>query len=309
METQLLDLNEVVGQLEKMLRRLIGEDIEFLTVLATDLGQVSADPGQIEQVLMNLAINARDAMPTGGKLTSETTNVELDEDYAAKHPGAGVGRHVMLAVTDNGVGMSAETQEQIFEPFYTTKDKGQGTGLGLATVYGIVKQSEGSIWVYSEPGQGTTFKVYLPLAETDKPEQPPRSDITDLRGSETVLVVEDEAPVRELTRRILSAAGYRVVTAASGGDALLECERRGNDVDLLLTDVVMPRMSGKQLANRLAVVAPDLKVLYMSGYTDNAIVHHGVLDEGTHFIAKPFNTPDLLEKVRMVLDEDSSATS
>jgi nitrogen-specific signal transduction histidine kinase/CheY-like chemotaxis protein len=299
---RILDLNEVVGELEKMLRRLIGEHIELGTCLAQNLGRVNADPSQIEQVLMNLAVNARDAMPEGGKLTIETANIELDEDYASKRPDTRSGRYVMLAVTDTGLGMTPEVQERLFEPFFTTKAKGQGTGLGLATVYGIVKQSGGNIWAYSELGIGTTFKIYLPRVEATKPERPEHIASTHLRGNETVLVVEDEKAVRELTKRMLASAGYNVLVAANGGEALLQCEQTGRNVALVLTDVVMPQMSGKDLAGRLATLCPELKVLYMSGYTDDTIVHHGVLEPSTDFIAKPFTATNLLKKVRGVLD-------
>ncbi|MBW2734194.1 MAG: PAS domain S-box protein [Deltaproteobacteria bacterium] len=306
MEPRVLDLNEVVGDMDRMLSRLIGEDIEFSTMLAEGLGHVTADPSQVEQVLMNLVVNARDAMPRGGKLTIETANVELGEEYAKKHPDTAVGSYVMLAVTDTGAGMSEEVRRQIFDPFYTTKEMGQGTGLGLATVYGIVKQSRGNIWVYSELGEGTVFKVYLPRIEAEKTKALNKVDTGDLRGHETILVVEDEDAVRELAERILSSAGYEVLTAANGGEALLQCEQHGSEMDLVLTDVVMPKMSGKELANRLSEVCPALKVLYMSGYTENTIIQHGVLDEGTHFIAKPFNSPELLEKIRVVLESENS---
>lgn len=301
MEPIVFELNEVVANMEKILRRVLGEDLDFQALLADDLGRVRADPGQIEQVLMNLAINAKDAMPDGGSLTIETAEVELDENYASQHPDVLAGRFAMLAVTDTGSGMTAEVLERVFEPFYTTKDRDQGTGLGLATVYGIVKQSGGNIFVYSEPGKGTTFKVYLPLVEAEKPEQPTEVDTTDLRGKETILIVEDDQAVRNLTRRILASAGYKTLTAANGGEALLECEQHEGKIHLVLTDVVMPKMSGKELSDRLAKISPNLKVLFMSGYTDNAIVHHGILDEGTHFIAKPFTSSSLLEKVRSVL--------
>lgn len=301
LEARVLDLNEVVFDLEKLLRRLIGEDIELSTSLAADLGRITADPGQIEQVVMNLAVNAKDAMTGGGRLCIETANVELDEDYANQHADTTAGPYVMLTATDDGVGMSAEVMERIFEPFFTTRGKNQGTGLGLSTVYGIVKQSGGCIRVESELDQGTTFKVYLPRVETEKSEPQQAPTVSDLRGDETILVVEDEKAVRTLTRRILTSAGYLVITAANGGEALLECERHENKIHLVLTDVVMPKMSGKELSDRLAKIYPDLKVLFMSGYTDNAIVQHGVLDEGTHFIAKPFNSTDLLKKIKMVI--------
>ncbi|MFH2009177.1 MAG: PAS domain S-box protein [bacterium] len=302
MEPRVLDLGEIVGSLEKMLRRIIGEDIELRTDLAEGLGRVVADPGQMEQVVMNLAINSRDAMPTGGKLTIETANVELDEEDTSAHPDTAPGAYVMLALSDNGGGMDAETRERIFEPFFTTKELGQGTGLGLAMVYGIVKQSSGDIWVDSEPGRGTTFRVFLPRVEAERDGRAKELNTIDLRGTETILVVEDEEAVRNMTLRILAAAGYKVIGAASGSEALLHFDRHDGDIHLVLTDVVMPRMSGRELASRLAVACPGLRVLYMSGYTDDAIVHHGVLDEGTHFIGKPFTIQGLLEKVRAVLD-------
>jgi signal transduction histidine kinase/ActR/RegA family two-component response regulator len=310
LEPKILCLNEVIEALEPMLRRLIGEDIDFKTRLAPELGSVNADPAQIEQVLMNLAVNARDAMPKGGMLTIETADVELDAAYSAFHTEIECGRYVMLAVTDNGIGMTEAVREHIFEPFYTTKAKGQGTGLGLATVYGTVKQSGGHIAVYSEPGQGATFKIYLPRTDGAPGVESPEVESPRSRGDETILVVEDEAPVRALAERILAASGYEVLAAANGGEALLQCEKRP-DIDLLLTDVVMPKMSGKDLAERLHKLIPNLRVLYMSGYTDNAIVHHGVLDKGTHFISKPFTAAELNRKVRRVLDEkpaDSTPT-
>ncbi len=302
MENEVIDLNEVVGNLERMLRRVIGEDVEFRTHLARRLCRVYTDAGQIEQVLMNLAINARDAMPNGGKLTIETAEVELDEEYVSRHPDASVGRHAMLVVTDTGIGMTAETKERIFEPFFTTKEKGRGTGLGLAMVYGIIKQSGGSIVVHSEPDHGTVFKVHLPATEIQTSESRREPQSRTRQGNETILVVEDEEAVRVLTGRILRSGGYQVVSAADGDRALFEFERLGLEIDLVLTDVVMPRMSGKHLADRLLEITPDLKVLFTSGYTDDTIVDHGVLEEGIHFIAKPFNSSLLLRKVRRVLD-------
>jgi len=299
---RVIDLNQVVRHLEAMLRRLIGEDIEFMTRFADELGDVHADPGQIEQVLLNLVLNARDAMPTGGRLTIETADVFIDEAYANSHPDTRPGPYVMLAVSDDGVGMDAETCEHAFEPFFTTKPTGQGTGLGLSTAYGIVKQSGGVIWAYSEPGHGTTVKVYLPRIEGRVRATAAKAIDQGGAGTETILVVEDEEAVRELTALILTSAGYRVITATDGPEALLEHGRHPDRIDLLLTDVVMPGMSGKELADRLTGLTPHLGVLYMSGYTDNAIVHHGVLDEGTHFIAKPFRGKGLLAKVRSVLD-------
>ncbi len=298
-----LDINKTIAEMEKMLRRLIGEDIHISTVHAPDLGKVRADPGQIEQVLMNLAINARDAMPDGGKLTIETANVELDERYAARHVGVAPGPYVMLAVSDTGCGMDEATKASVFEPFFTTKEKGKGTGLGLSTVYGIVKQSGGNIWVYSEPGQGATFKIYLPREASDSSTPPAKkSAAKGVPGTETILVVEDEESVRRLVAEVLTSVGYTVFVCAGGREAIARCDERQGPIDLLLTDVVMPQMSGRQLAELLAPIRPETKVLYMSGYTDNAIVHHGVLDHGTNFISKPFTVAALTHKVREVLD-------
>lgn len=303
LEPELVDVNKVVTGIESMLRRLLGEDMAIETHLAQDLGSVLADPGQLEQVLMNLAVNARDAMPRGGKLTIETAGVELDEDYAEQHVSVTPGRFIMLAVTDTGVGMDAETKAHIFEPFFTTKEAGKGTGLGLAMVYGIVKQSSGNVWVYSEPGRGTTFKVYLPRVDAPAAEIRRRSVPVRASGNETVLVVEDEDGVRRLAERILRRVGYQVLVAQSGAEALAVCERHAGPIDLLLTDVVMPEMSGRDLAERLIERLPRIAVLYMSGYTDNAIVHHGILDQGTRFIGKPFSAAELTRKVHEVLDE------
>jgi CheY-like chemotaxis protein len=294
----------VVGGIESMLRRLLGEDIHIVVRLAEDLGTVEADRGQLEQVLMNLAVNARDAMPQGGKLTIDTTNVELDAEYASHRVGVEPGRFVQLAVTDTGLGMDAGTLDRVFEPFFTTKGMGKGTGLGLSTVYGIVKQSGGNLWVYSEPGRGTTFKVYLPRKDAPATVVKRKPVSTLLKGSETVLVVEDEDAVRSLVERILRGAGYRVLAAANGDDAIARVEGHRGKIHLLLTDVVMPEMSGRELAEHLAEHNPRLKTIFMSGYTDNAIVHHGVLDPGTRFIGKPFSPFDLARKVREVLDED-----
>ncbi|HKC66514.1 MAG TPA: PAS domain S-box protein, partial [Pyrinomonadaceae bacterium] len=272
LQSTVLVINSVVSELEKMLRRLIGEDVDLKTVLEPQLGSIKADPGQIEQIIMNLVVNARDAMPQGGKLTIETENVYLDETYARRHRGVTPGHYVMLAVSDTGTGMDAATQARIFEPFFTTKEQGKGTGLGLSTVYGIVKQSGGNIWVYSEVGQGTTFKVYLPRVDEEAQEYKRTIETEELlQGTETILLAEDEEIVRQLAREILETYGYRVLEAANGGAALLICEREKEPIDLLITDVVMPEMSGRQLAARLSRLRPEMKVLYMSGYTDNAI--------------------------------------
>jgi signal transduction histidine kinase len=300
---QVLDLNALIADLEKMLRRLIGEDIEFRTVLAADLGAVRADPGQLEQVIMNLAVNARDAMPHGGKLTIETVNADLDDAYAQAHVPLVAGRYAMLAVSDTGIGMDTQVKAHIFEPFFTTKEKGKGTGLGLATVYGIVKQTDGYIWVYSEPGQGTSFKIYLPrAAAAAEPPAPKPLAPASLAGSETVLLAEDEAAVRNFTRRVLAAHGYTVLTAADGQEALHLAERHAGPIHLLLTDVVMPNMGGRELAERLVAARHEMKVLYLSGYTDDAIVHHGVLEPGIAFLQKPFTLQGLARKLREVLD-------
>jgi two-component system, cell cycle sensor histidine kinase and response regulator CckA len=308
LQPKVLDLNALVLELEKMLRRLIGEDIELRTVLDSQLSTIKADPGQIEQIIMNLAVNARDAMPKGGKLTIETANAYLDEDYARNHISVKPGAYVMLAVSDTGMGMDQATQDRVFEPFFTTKEAGKGTGLGLSTVYGIVKQSGGSIWVYSELGQGTSFKIYLPPVIEGVSEDKRSSEVVGtIQGSETILLAEDEEMVRTLARQVLEMYGYHVLEASHGGAALLVCERHPGRIDLLITDVVMPEMSGRELADRLVQLRPNMKVLYMSGYTDKAIVHQGVLDEGADFIQKPFATYALARKVRAVLDAQTKA--
>jgi PAS domain S-box-containing protein len=308
LQPKVINLNSLVPGIETMLRRLIGEDILFATVLHPRLGNVRADPGQIEQVIVNLVVNARDAMPKGGRVTIETRNVELDESYAEDHPGVTPGRYVMLAVTDTGVGMDEETRARIFEPFFTTKVRGKGTGLGLATVYGIVQQTGGHIWPYSEPGKGTTMRVYLPRVDepADPLERPGEAPLELLRGSETILLVEDEAPVRSVTRQLLERNGYTVLEAADGPAALALVDRGsgGGHVDLLLTDVIMPGMSGRELAGELQARRPDLRVLYMSGYTDDAVVRHGMLEPGLAYLEKPFRPATLLRKVREVLQQE-----
>src|ERR1700694_4051849 len=299
---KVLNANDIVANMDKLLRRLLGEDVELRSALAADLGAAKADASQLEQVILNLAVNARDAMPNGGKLTIETQNVELDDTYVREHLSAQPGPYVMLAVSDTGVGMDAATQARIFEPFFTTKEVGKGTGLGLATVYGIVKQSGGWIWVYSEPGRGTSFKVYLPrVAEAAAPAPIPASAVS-LRGSETVLLVEDEEMIRNLVRKVLTAHGYTVLVAANGRDAERVAGEHEGPIHLLMTDVVMPGMNGREGAERLAAVRSGIPVLYLSGYTADAIVHHGVLDPGVAFLQKPFTPAVLGRKVREVLD-------
>ncbi len=298
-----LNPNEVVANMDKLVRRLLGEDVELRTRLTPDLVTVKADSSQLEQVVLNLAVNARDAMPNGGQLTIETQNVELDEAYVRDHISAQPGPYAMIAVSDTGVGMDAATQARIFEPFFTTKEIGKGTGLGLATVYGIVKQSGGWIWVYSEPGQGTTFKIYLPrVTEAVPPAAVTPAPPASVRGSETILLVEDDDMIRHLVQKVLKANGYRVLVAANGRDAERVAGQHEGPIHLLMTDVVMPGMNGREVAERLAAARAGLRVLYLSGYTDDAIVHHGVLEPGVAFLQKPFTPAVLGRKVREVLD-------
>jgi two-component system, cell cycle sensor histidine kinase and response regulator CckA len=306
---EVLDLNEVITVTKKMLKRLMGEDVELSTVLEPEPWKVHADRGQVEQVIMNLTVNARDAMPQGGQLTVETANIDLDEDYFRKH---GIeeqpGSYVMLSVNDTGIGMDKETQSHIFEPFFTSKGIGKGTGLGLSTVYGIVKQNNGFVWTYSEPGQGTTFKIYLPKAKKDvEPEKKGRTPVIKLDGSETVLIVEDDDSLRKLAKRSLQPHGYRILAAENGEDALRVSKENEGPIDLLITDVVMPKMGGKEVAERLQPLYPNMKVIYMSGYTDGTIVNHGVLAPGLNFFEKPFSPEGLARKVREVLDKQIDA--
>jgi PAS domain S-box-containing protein len=305
LQPEILDLNDLILNLQKMLCRLIGEDIHFETLLASNLGCVEADPGQMEQVILNLAVNARDAMPDGGKLTIETADVQLDESYAQGHGHLIVpGPYVLLAVSDSGAGMSLEVQDHIFDPFFTTKEKDKGTGLGLSTVYGIVKQSNGNIWVYSEQGRGTTFKIYLPRAGKEKSGLRTNTLMqAELEGSETVLIVEDDPSVRKIAVKNLTRYGYSVLSAATPAEAIALCTKQKTYIDLVLTDVVMPGMSGKELVHTLWEQGMQVKVVYMSGYTENAIVHHGVLDPGLIFLQKPFSPESLAHKVREALDQ------
>ena len=304
LQPKVINLDTVVNDMEKMLRRIIGEHIDLLAVLEPTLGNVNADPGQIEQIILNLVVNARDSMPEGGKVTIETDNVFLDEGYTSSHLGTQAGPHVMLAVSDTGHGMDQKTMARIFEPFFTTKELGKGTGLGLSTVYGIVKQSGGNIWVYSEVGRGTTFKIYLPrVADNVEEYSRPMEDAKLTQGTETILLVEDEEMLRKLARQTLKGYGYHVLEASNGDDAITVCNQYPGDIDLLLTDVIMPRLNGRELSNCLLETRPKLRVLFMSGYTDDAIVHQGVLDESANFIQKPFSPDALAKKVRAVLEQ------
>jgi two-component system cell cycle sensor histidine kinase/response regulator CckA len=302
MQPRVISVNTVLQQTEKMLRRLIGEDVELVLELSEDAGNIKADPNHIEQAIVNLAVNSRDAMPNGGRISIETANTRLDEHYARTHLGVNPGEFVMIAVIDTGHGMDAATRQHIFEPFFTTKERGKGTGLGLATVYGIVKQTGGDIWVYSEPGAGTTFKLYFPRVVDSATENGPATapEMVTADG-ETVLVVEDEKAVRDLTVRMLQRMGYKVLSAASGEEAMEISSKFYGKIALLLTDVVMPNMSGRQVADALLALRPELRVLYLSGYTENAVFHQGVLANGVEFLPKPFTREALGQKIRDLL--------
>jgi PAS domain S-box-containing protein len=302
LQPQILDLNRVLRRVEALLRRVIGENIALVMNLQSSIACVNADPSQIEQVVINLAVNARDAMPTGGRLIIETAEVDLNDAFVARHPGAAAGRHVMIAVTDTGVGMDEATRRRLFEPFFTTKPAGRGTGLGLATVYGIVKQSRGSVWVYSEPGRGSAFRIYLPAATAAETLDQSGSPDRPSTGTETVLVVEDHKEVRAVIAATLQRHGYSVLLASDANDAMAASRNHSGPIHLVLSDVVLPSLSGRNLAEQLLVDHPDIRVLYMSGYTDDAIVHHGVLGPGAAFIQKSFTGDALLQKVRQVLD-------
>ena len=307
LQPKVVDLNVIVADMTKMLRRIIGEHIELSQRLQEELGRVKVDPSQIEQVILNLAVNARDAIPKGGRLVIETRDVDLDEEYSRSHPDCPPGLYVMLAVSDTGIGMDKETQARIFEPFFTTKEQGKGTGLGLATVFGIVKQSRGHIWVYSEPGCGSTFKVYFPRIDEQASRYKSWLHLTVPKGgTESILVVEDEEPVRILVSGVLKSGGYRVTIARNATEALAIFQGSTDPIHLMITDVVMPGLSGGQLAERAKSVIPKIKVLYMSGYTQDAVVNQGELTEGTPFLPKPFTPEALLRAVRDVLESPPS---
>jgi len=302
LEPKVIDVCRAILDLEKMLKRMIGEDVVLTCVGIRGLGNVRVDPTQLEQVILNLAVNARDAMPEGGNLTIEAQNVSLDEDYSRHRPEVSPGPYVMIAVTDTGLGMDDEVKSQIFEPFFTTKERGRGTGLGLSTVHGIVKQSGGHIWVYSEKGRGTTFRIYFPRVDAEDSDLPADGQAVMPRGTETILIVDDEEAVRELVARVLGEQGYRILVASDGESALKMCESYRDDVDVILTDVVMPRMSGKELAEKALKLKPEAKVIYMSGYSEHAILGQGAIGERADFIQKPASLTALTQKVRQVLD-------
>jgi len=302
LQPRIVDLNGLVADMEKMLRRLIGEDVQLETSLDPDLGSIKADPGQIEQVLMNLAVNARDAMPDGGRLTIETRNTELGPDDVARRPPTRAGLYVMLAVTDSGMGMDAETQSHLFEPFFTTKETGKGTGLGLSTVYGIVKQSEGYVWCYSEIGVGTTFKIYLPRVDEEASPRRKPTAAGPAGGSETVLLIEDDASLRDLLCETLEGAGYTVLVADGGAKALQIADEYGGAIHLIVTDVIMPGLTGRQAAEKIKDAHSEVEIFFISGYTNEVIAKHGVLEPRARFLSKPFTPDDLLRKIRDVLD-------
>lgn len=302
LEPAVMDLNETVHRMEKMLNRLIGDDVQLVSVLAPDLGKIKADPNQVEQMLMNLSINARDAMPKGGLIIIKTANAEIDETYAHQHPATEPGHYVLLTVSDTGIGMDAETQSHIFEPFFSTKPQGQGTGLGLSTVFGLVKQSGGAIAVYSEPGGGATFKIHFPRCDEVLVDPQQRKTAPTKGGTETILLVDDATPLRELTRRILEDSGYTVLDSGDPGEALRIAAEHEGPLPLMITDVVMPGFSGSVLAERVAEVRPETKVLYASGYNDDSIVHSHVRGQDAAFLDKPFTRENLLRKVRDLLD-------
>jgi CheY-like chemotaxis protein len=301
-EPKVLDLNDVISDVKEMLRRLVGEDVELVSRLSPSIGKVRIDRGSIQQALMNLAVNARDAMPDGGTLAIETSGVVLDEAYATEHLGTKPGPHVLLAVTDTGTGMDRATQARIFEPFFTTKERGKGTGLGLSTVFGIVQRSGGVIGFESEPGKGTCFRIYLPAVEGEVHEPRPPTAPNARRGTETILLVEDDEQLRAVAFGILERSGYRVIAAPDGREALALSEKHAGPIDLLLTDAVMPHLSGPELARRIAVTRPTIKILCMSGYADDAVVNRGELDPGIAFLPKPITPTTLTKKVRAVLD-------
>jgi signal transduction histidine kinase len=311
LEARMVRLNDLILQIEKLLRRLIGEDIELVTIPAAPFDAVEADPGRLEQVLMNLVVNARDAMPDGGKLTIETGSVQLSESFSAKQLGLPPGPYLVVSVTDTGVGMSEETQSHLFEPFFTTKNPGRGTGLGLATAYGIIRQSGGAIRIVSQLGRGTSARIYLPTAKTKAPAGAESADAQagPVTGVEAILVVEDEARVRKLIVDVLTARGYRVLEATRGEEALRTSRRHQGAIDLAVVDVVMPEISGPDLVRQLTQQRPDIRVLYISGYTDEAIVHHGIPESGTEFLQKPFLPDGLARKVREVLDKKKNSAA
>jgi CheY-like chemotaxis protein len=304
LQPKILNLNYQLRDMENMMRRLLGEDLELIMQLAPDLGNIQADPGQIQQLIMNLLVNSRDAIAGNGRIIIETQNIQLNGEYLKKHQIVKAGHYVMLAVSDNGQGIKKEHQDYIFEPFFTTKEEGKGTGLGLATVYGIVKQNDGYIWVYSEYGIGTTFKIYLPRMEGEVKAVTEVSKVEPVfEGHETILVVEDEEDVRQLICETLEKYHFEVLQAPHGEMGLKLCRQNSNPIDLVITDVVMPHMSGKEFIERLIEIHPEIRVLYISGYTNEAIVHEGILEANTHFLQKPFTPSELIKTIRRLIDQ------